>query len=370
MLPTLNKIKKILIVESSADVRKKLTELLEGNEYKVTLADDGYMGYKLAMNEQPDLIIADIYIQQMNGLEMLKLIRDNAYSSEIPFIFLTEKAATVDRRLGMNSGADDYLSIPFKDDDLLTSIKTRLEKKEKIDKKFNKVFRSISGNIPHELRTPLCSIIGFTNIILDDILTLNRQEIIDMLNNIKYSSLRLHRTIEKFIVFSEAEILNMDKANNENLLKKFTEINAFLFYSIIEERSIPEEPTPPININTSYGKVCIAEQYFTIMLGELIENAIKFSFAGGTIEISSEEDELTYTLKVKNYGRGMTEEEIKNLAPFLQINRQKYEQQGNGLGLMIVSSLAAFHNIKFDLVSVPNNYTIASLTFKKFTGVS
>jgi two-component system, sensor histidine kinase and response regulator len=365
VLPAINRKKKVLIVENSEDVKKNLIELLEKNNFIVTLAQDGYDGYKCAVNDPPDLIIADILIQKMDGLEMLKLIRENAYTSEIPFIFLTEKAATIDRRVGMNSGADDYIAIPFKDDDILTSIKTRLEKKEKIDKKFNKVFRSISGNIPHELRTPLCSIIGFTNMMLDDILTLNTQEMIEMLTNVKYASLRLHKTIEKFIVFSEAEILNMDKASNQKLLTKSTEINAFLLYSIIEDKTKGDEPAPPINLETTYGKVCISEQYFSVMVGELIENAIKFSFTGKSIDITSEEDEETYTIKVKNYGRGMTGEEIKNIAPFLQHNRQKFEQQGNGLGLMIVNSLANFYNVKFDITSIPNGYTEASLKFRK-----
>ena len=352
MLPFLKKQKKILIVESSVEVCLHLQELLEKNDY-------------IAIHEQPNLIIADIVIPMMNGLEMLNLIRENAYTSDIPFIFLTEKAATIDRRIGMNSGADDYLSIPFRDDDILNSIGIRLEKKENIDKKFDKVFRSISGNIPHELRTPLGSIIGFTNILLDELHTLDRKEMFEMLTNIKYSSLRLHRTVEKFIVFSEAEVLNMDKGHNEHLLALETEINAFLLYSIVNEKINKEESPPKINYNTTYGKIMIAEEHFSIMLGELVDNAIKFSYPGKSIDIFSEENENTFTLGVRNYGRGMSEEEIKSIAPFNQHNRQKYEQQGNGLGLMIVSSLSNFYNIKFGLKSVPNEYTVASLSFKR-----
>jgi len=270
----------------------------------------------------------------------------------------------------MNSGADDYLSIPFKSDDILNALKTRLEKKDGIDKKFDKVFRSISGNIPHELRTPLGSIIGFTNMMLDEFYTLEKMEMLDMLHKIKGASLRLHKTIEKFIIFSEAEVLNMDKTNNSKLLSKETEVNAFLLYSVTNEKMKVEDSTIPVNLETTYGKIQIAEDYFMIMFGELIENAIKFSFPNKAIDIYSSESESAYTLTVKNYGRGMTEEEIASMAPFNQHNRQKYEQQGNGLGLMIVSSLATFYNVGFNLISVPDQYTEASLRFRKVLGKS
>ncbi len=370
VLPINHKQKKILIVESSPNVRQQLAELLEKNGYKITIAENGYDGYKFALHEPPDLIIADIIIPMMSGLEMLKLLRENSYTSEIPFIFLTEKAATIDRRIGMNSGADDYLSIPFKSDDILNALKTRLEKKDGIDKKFDKVFRSISGNIPHELRTPLGSIIGFTNMMLDEFYTLEKMEMLDMLHKIKGASLRLHKTIEKFIIFSEAEVLNMDKTNNSKLLSKETEVNAFLLYSVTNEKMKVEDSTIPVNLETTYGKIQIAEDYFMIMFGELIENAIKFSFPNKAIDIYSSESESAYTLTVKNYGRGMTEEEIASMAPFNQHNRQKYEQQGNGLGLMIVSSLATFYNVGFNLISVPDQYTEASLRFRKVLGKS
>ncbi len=357
--------KRILIVIGSEEVKQNLTEILEQNNYNVTVAPNGYDGYKYAINDPPNLIIADIIIPKMNGLEMLKLVRDNSFTSEIPFIFLTEKAATIDRRIAMNSGADDFLSIPFKNDDILTSIKTRLEKKEKIDLKFNKVFKSISGNIPHELRTPLTSIIGFTNTLMEEINTLSKNEMIDMLYTVKSAALRLHKTIEKFIIFSSTEIINMDKTSHEHLLSKVTEVNAFLFYPVINQKTSNEDKSPTLNLKTSVSKIMIAEEHFNIIIGELIENAVKFSYQDKPIDIYSEDDDDTYTIVIKNYGRGMMLEEINSLAPFSQVNRQKYEQQGNGLGLMIVSNLSNFYNAEFNLSSIPNEYTSASVKFRK-----
>jgi len=357
--------KKILVVEDSGDLCENLIDLLKVNNYTVLSADNGEDGYKSAITEIPDLIIADMLMPKMDGLELLKLLRENNLTSGIPFIFLTSKSATIDRRAGMNMGADDYITKPFQAEDMLNAIKIRLEKKETQEKKFEKVYRSISGNIPHELRTPLVSIIGFTNIMLEEMYELERRELVDMLLKVKYSSLRLHKTIEKFIVFSESEILINNKTEHTPLLNKQTEIHAFLLDHIVSSKMKLEDLELPVNLNSSFANVMIAEEHFCIMFGELIENAIKFSYPNKPIEISSSEDNSTYTLKVKNYGRGMNEEEIKNIAPFQQHGRQTHEQQGNGLGLMIVKRFADFYMVEFNLISLPGEYTEATLKFKK-----
>ncbi len=358
--------KKILIVESAPEIRSSLTGLLSRNNFKVKTVGNGYDGYKSAVNDPPDLIIADIMIPMMDGLEMLRLLRENSLTSGIPFIFLTSKSATIDRRMGMNSGADDYITIPFKEDDLLNAISVRLEKKEALDKKFERVFRTLSGNIPHELRTPLGSIIGFTNIMLEEILNLERKDIVEMLHKVKDSSTRLQRTIEKFIVFSEAEMLLMDKKKHESLLSKKTDVHGFLLDSVIHDKMKTEDASVPVNFSNGYSSISIFEEHFIVMLGELIENALKFSYANRPLEIYSEENENFYTLKIKNYGKGMSEEEIQNLSAFNQGDKRLSEQHGNGLGLIIVNRLAMFYNAGFNIQSVPDQYTEVSLKFRKY----
>ena len=358
--------KKVLIVESAVDVRNKLTELLALNNYKVKTVENGYDGYKSAVADPPDLIIADIMIPMMDGLEMLRLLRENSLTAGVPFIFLTSKSATIDRRLGMNSGADDYITIPFREDDLLKAIRVRLEKKESMDKKFERVFRTLSGNIPHELRTPLGSIIGFTNIMLEEILSLERKDIVEMLHKIKYSSTLLQKTIEKFIVFSEAEMLLMDKKKHEALLTKKTDVHAFLLDSVIQEKMRAEDVSFPIKLTNGFASISVFEEHFITMFGELIENAIKFSYTNKPIEISSYETNSNYTLKVKNYGKGLSGDEIQNLSISNQGDKRLTEQHGNGLGLMIINRLSIFYNAELNITSVPDKFTEVALKFRKY----
>jgi len=122
--------KKILLIEDNADMRDNTTEILELARYVVVTAENGKEGVKIAQSEQPDLIICDIMMPELDGYGVLHLLGKEADTSHIPFIFLTAKAEKTDYRKGMTLGADDYLTKPYDDVELLNAVETRLRKKE------------------------------------------------------------------------------------------------------------------------------------------------------------------------------------------------------------------------------------------------
>ncbi|MGE5621026.1 MAG: LytR/AlgR family response regulator transcription factor [archaeon] len=119
---------KILIIEDDKVVRKSLTELLETNDYKVFTASDGFEGVQLAKDIKPNLIICDIMMPKLTGFGVIECLKKESIFSSTPFIFLTAKAELSDIRNGMESGADDYITKPFRAITLLKAIETRLEK--------------------------------------------------------------------------------------------------------------------------------------------------------------------------------------------------------------------------------------------------
>lgn len=360
-----NKQYKILVVEDSDDLRENIISLLEINDYEVLVAENGYDGLQLAAKEIPDLIISDRMMPIMEGTQMLQELRSNSLTANIPFIFLTAKSSRQDIREGMNFGADDYLPKPFEAAELLNAVKIRLEKKNKADEVLDKVYKNISQSIPHELRTPLVSIQGFTNIIIDEIDTIDKDSIKDMCVMIKNSSIRLHRTIEKFILFTEAELMLKDRKNYSSLAVGITNIDKSLVELLTHNKAQFTDSAHSFEIKTKTSSVKIWQEHFKVILNELIDNAVKFSFPSKPIEIYSAEDAETYSIVIKNYGRGMSEEEIKNASPFIQHNRSYYEQQGNGLGLAIVQRIGEFYNVDFKLQSEKDTYLEAALTFRK-----
>ena len=119
---------KVLIIEDNADVRENTAELLELSNYDVATAENGKIGVEIAKKILPDIIVCDIMMPELDGYEVLEALNKNSETASIPFIFLTAKTEKTDMRKGMNLGADDYLTKPFSENELLEAIESRLKK--------------------------------------------------------------------------------------------------------------------------------------------------------------------------------------------------------------------------------------------------
>lgn len=139
--------KKILLIEDNKDVRENTAEILQLAKYNVITAKNGKEGVELAQKEKPDLIICDIMMPVLDGHGTLHLLSKNEETSSIPFIFLTAKAERSDFRKGMEMGADDYLTKPFDDVELLNAIESRLKKNEILKKEFTKNIEGLNDFI-------------------------------------------------------------------------------------------------------------------------------------------------------------------------------------------------------------------------------
>jgi CRP-like cAMP-binding protein/CheY-like chemotaxis protein len=120
--------KKILLIEDNLEVRENTEEILALANYQVLTAPNGKIGVELAQQEKPDLIICDIMMPELDGYGVLHILSKKDETARIPFIFLTAKTEKSDVRKGMALGADDYLTKPFDDTDLLNAIEVRLRK--------------------------------------------------------------------------------------------------------------------------------------------------------------------------------------------------------------------------------------------------
>jgi CRP-like cAMP-binding protein/CheY-like chemotaxis protein len=118
--------KTILLIEDDAFIRENTAELLTLAGYAVRTAENGKLGVELALAEQPDLVVCDIMMPVLDGYGVLQIFNQNAHLAGVPFIFLTAKTERTDQRRGMELGADDYLTKPFSETELLSAISGRL----------------------------------------------------------------------------------------------------------------------------------------------------------------------------------------------------------------------------------------------------
>lgn len=144
--------KKIALIEDNNEMRENIQEILELANYTVYTAENGKKGVEMIKHEKPDLILCDIMMPELDGYGVLYMVSKNPETSSIPFIFLTAKSEKDDFRKGMNMGADDYLTKPFEDTELLDAIEKRLKRIEQFagefanDKKgLNEFLESVSG---------------------------------------------------------------------------------------------------------------------------------------------------------------------------------------------------------------------------------
>jgi CheY-like chemotaxis protein len=124
--------KKILVIEDNQDVRENLAEILSLSGYEAITAENGKIGVEKAQKEDPDLILCDIMMPELDGYGVLHILSRQQKTADIPFVFLTAKAEKEDFRKGMSLGADDYIVKPFDDISLLQTIDARIQKSERL----------------------------------------------------------------------------------------------------------------------------------------------------------------------------------------------------------------------------------------------
>jgi len=122
--------KSILVIDDNTDIRENTAEILELAGYKTFTAENGKRGVEVAVREKPSVIVCDIMMPELDGYGVLHLLRKNKETMHIPFIFLTAKTERGDFRKGMEMGADDYITKPFEDIELLNAVEMRLKKLE------------------------------------------------------------------------------------------------------------------------------------------------------------------------------------------------------------------------------------------------
>lgn len=130
--------KKILLIEDNNEVRENTAEILQLAGYEVTTAANGKLGVEACKRGLPDLIVCDIMMPELDGYGVLHILSKSEDTASIPFIFLTAKAERDDIRKGMTLGADDYLTKPFDDSELLDAIEARMKRHERFRVSFNR----------------------------------------------------------------------------------------------------------------------------------------------------------------------------------------------------------------------------------------
>lgn len=356
---------KILLIEDEEAIRENILELLNQENFEAIAVENGSKGVQLAKEKKPDLIICDVSMPELDGYGVLQALRNEPATAMIPFIFLTALADKANNRKGMELGADDYLTKPCRPIELLNAIETRLKKQANINqqqsKKLEELRSSITFSLPHELRTPLNGILGFSELLLTELDTLEPDEIKEMVQQIQTSGKRLYRLIQNFLLYAELELIATNSERIKALQNCQTDHVASLISQQATQQAKQAQRQADLHPKLEDTQLNISAIRLQKMVEELVDNACKFSIPGTPINIVSEVVNNSFILSVSDKGRGMKPEQIDNLGAYMQFERKLYEQQGSGLGLVIVKRIAELHRGSLTIESIPEQQTTVRL---------
>jgi len=356
-----------LVIEDDPNIRENIVQTLDMEGLKTSEAPEGETGIRIATHELPDIIICDILMPGVNGYEVLTSLRSNPLTESIPFIFLTALASRTSQRQGMNLGADDYVTKPFKAEELLDAVHARLEKHNKTQKHYadqvNTLRDTVIRALPHELRTPLTGLLGCADFLVMDWETIPRDSLKKIGELMVSSTNRLHHLTENYLLYAQIELAYSDRQKIITMRQERCDSPDLSVMVAVDTESTLADRVADIEMDVQPGVAAIGEHNLTRMVTEIVSNAFKFSDPGTPVQITAGPgDDGYYTIQVRNEGRGMTADQIDCIGALVQFERAIYEQQGLGLGLIITKRLSEIYGGQFCIESVPGEYITVQIS--------
>ena len=366
----------VLIVEDEHNLLYGIRDILEIGGFDAECALNGVQALEFLHSAPrlPNVIVSDISMPDMDGYDLLDSVRQKHEWTEIPFIFLTARTQHEDQRTGMISGANDYLSKPFKPNDLLDAIHAQIRRYNRVESTRTQHIKRIKHDIliilSHEFRTPLTPVVAYADLINTDPTTLSYDELQSFLAGIRNGAERLRRLVDDLLLLVELETGEAQVAYSyycHPIMRR--ELHSLIEAVIAQfsERAAAKqliltvkEPLPPV-----LPRFTAAPDYLQAALARLVDNAIKFSNEpGGQVSIEVRSTPEHVLIDVSDQGRGIPEEEFESIfESFYQIDRAQNEDQGSGSGLAIVKSIMALHRGQALVSSVVGQGSTFTLAF-------
>ncbi len=330
-----------LVLDDDVSLLESLVDFLTLSNFEVLVGHNGVEGLERLKETRPDIIICDIMMPVMDGLEFFLQVRQNQDWVSIPFIFLTAKGETKDILQGYSLGVDHYITKPFDPDELLVLIKAHLERVQEIRIFLNRQIKRQSspdaGNLKAELHGPLELVNTYLKTYQRELDRLEPDRAKQLSGLMTGTLNRMVKLLEDLmlITYIDSGAVQVEIHSLYQPLELVDELQEVLaqFTEAAASREISLVPFLGEKIQI-HGHAHFIRDIFQ----RLIENALKFSQPGGNIWIEAKVLRENAVVTVRDEGMGISEEQQKVLFLNLQDpDRIKIEKQGGGLGLAIAA---------------------------------
>jgi two-component system, sensor histidine kinase and response regulator len=358
-IPLMERPYKVLIVDDVPENIQILVHLLKEKGLRVNYTDSGAKALKAIKSNLPDLILLDISMPDMDGLEVCERLKKDESTADIPVIFLTAKVDQQDVINGLEMGAVDYVTKPFNARELITRVFTHIELKHNRDlikkqnlelSRLNDVKNQLFSVISHDMKNLFNNILFGTESLEKEIEFYSKDEIIQVAGVINESAKSAYNLLQNLLDWSRSQMKSivLRPVNSEIAIL----VNQTV--SLLKPASEKKNITFDVKIEGIFFEAIADVEMVNSTLRNLLSNAIKYSYPDGRVEILVRELPESIEVKIKDHGIGMDSDimaRIKSgLRPSDSVPGTKNEK-GSGLGLLLVKDFVEKNNGKFDFVS-------------------
>lgn len=327
----------ILVVDDTPANLAVLYDHLQTAGYRVLTAESGESALKRVGHVTPDAILLDVMMPGIDGFETCRQMKQIEALAEVPIIFMTALTDTEDKVRGLDAGAVDYITKPFRQDEVVARLRVHLNLRQAVrqlaeqNSTKDNLIRELDAfahTVAHDLRTPLNGVIGFTEILSYDWKTLTEEEVTDMLQTVHQSALRLNNII--------SELLMLSSVRQAEVPRVAVDTRQVAVEAVQRLRSLVEERGAEIYFDESWPAAFGHAPWVEEIWANYISNAIKYGGQPPQVRIGGMRLEDGFVRSfVRDNGEGISNEQQKKLfLPFNRLNRA--DGQGHGLGLSIV----------------------------------
>ncbi len=346
---------RILVAEDNAQMRQFLSRILH-YRWEVETAADGMEAIERIRYRAPDVVIADIMMPRMDGLEMLRTLRADASTAELPVLLLSARAGEEPSVEGLQAGANDYLVKPFSQRELVARIETLLaqarqraaERRARAQAEQTVQAREeFFAALAHELRSPVAALFAWVEFMQSEKLT--RAKMLASLDVLQLTARALRRLSEDLydVARGASERMRIEPLAFATLGPLVAAVVEAFGPAIAKKRITLQQSLQPAS-----GPAKVDMDRLQQILANLLSNAIRYTPAGGRIDVSCARRGDVVELRVSDTGRGIRPEALPHVFErYWQGERAPEDDGGLGLGLSITRRLVELHGGQIEALS-------------------
>jgi two-component system sensor histidine kinase/response regulator len=347
---------KVLVIEDDDVMRAEIVGTLVAEGFQVAEAANGRAGLWRLWDGRPDVILCDLMMPVMDGLEVLDAIRNRPEWATIPFVFLTSCDDRASMRRAMETGADDYVTKPLVRRELVSSLRAALDKQSRFEseaaQRLDQFRYTLTLALPHEFRTPLDVIFGYAEVLMDAARERCDPELDAVALGIRNASRQLNRITENFMLWTQLASLR-PKGDMRGLLEAPEPIALDLVVGTgARERAAQVGRSADLVCDLEPAPAYVRRDFLRKIAVELVDNAFKFSPAGSLVRVATGCRSGSTLLSVTDRGCGMPDEHVEP-----QDGSSVPNEQGVGLGLAIVRRVVALAGGQVSMHAPPGGGT-------------